>query len=550
MNTHNSNLKTRDILSYWLALLAAIIFISLSQCVNAADNPAGNSEGNLVNTEWLQKNLADGDLILLDASPNKMYAEKHITGAVNVNAYALGVMETPVAVMEQLIQALGISPGKTVVIYDQGGAILATRVFFSLYYHGYPAENLYILDGGLSKWTEKGFAVTGDVPAPLPKGTFTVNERNEEARVMLDEFLTSSGDLKNNVLLEALGADWHFGKNNFFDRSGHIPNAVMLPSEDFFNGDKTFKSPEEIKKMLDYYGIHSGQKVLTHCGGGVSASVPFFVLKFMMNYPKVKLYMESQMGWLSDERGLPMWTYDSPLLMRETRWLQTWGGKMLRMYGIAQVSIVDIRTEAEYNNVHLPFSVNIPAEVFRNNINSTDKLAEILGKAGVDIKHEAVIVSGAGLTKETAIVFATLEKLGQKKVSIFMDTFEKAGELGFAPVTDSSAFKPVKYPLNLNKDVLISAGENNKGIYPAIYIASGGNTPSKIPKGKVVNIQYTEFLNCDGTPKNAKDIWDIITNSGVTRYAEIVCMSDDPGESAVNYFIFKLMGFPDVKIKV
>lgn len=550
MNTYKTTLKKSDILSYWLVLLAAVIFISISQCVKAGDNPEGNSEGNLVTAEWLQKNLTNGDLILLDASPSKIYGEKHITGAVNVNAYALGVMETPVAVMEQLIQALGISPGKTVVIYDQGGAILATRVFFSLYYHGFPAENLYILDGGLSKWTEKGFAVTKDVPSSLPKGTFTVKERNEESRVMLDEFLSASGDLNNNVLLEALGADWHFGKTDFFDRAGHIPNAVMLPSEDFFNADKTFKSPEEIKKMLDYYGINSGQKVLTHCGGGVSASVPFFVLKFMMNYPEVKLFMESQMGWLSDERGLPMWTYDAPLLMRETKWLKMWGGKMLRMYGIAQVSIVDIRAPAEYNNGHLPFSVNIPAEVFRNNINSTDKLAEILGKAGVDINHESVIVSGAGITKETALVFVMLEKLGQKKVSLFTNTFEKSAELGFEPVKDSSVFKSVNYPVNQHKNTVVSSSEEGKGLYPAVYVASGGNMPSNVPKGKVVNIEYTEFLNPDGTPKKAKDIWDIITNAGITRYAEIVCISDDPGESAVNYFIFKLMGFPDVKLKL
>jgi hypothetical protein len=26
------------------------------------------------------------------------------------------------------------------------------------------------------------------------------------------------------------------------------------------------------------------------------------------------------------------------------------------------------------------------------------------------------------------------------------------------------------------------------------------------------------------------------------------CVSDDPGEAAANYFILKLMGFPDVKV--
>ena len=36
--------------------------------------------------------------------------------------------------------------------------------------------------------------------------------------------------------------------------------------------------------------------------------------------------------------------------------------------------------------------------------------------------------------------------------------------------------------------------------------------------------------------------------AGVPRYAEIISFSDDPGEAAANYFVFKLMGYPDVKV--
>jgi 3-mercaptopyruvate sulfurtransferase SseA len=53
-----------------------------------------------------------------------------------------------------------------------------------------------------------------------------------------------------------------------------------------------------------------------------------------------------------------------------------------------------------------------------------------------------------------------------------------------------------------------------------------------------------------GTPKPAKDIWSILTKAGVPRYAELVCYSEDPGEAAANYFILRLMGFPDVKVLV
>jgi 3-mercaptopyruvate sulfurtransferase SseA len=36
--------------------------------------------------------------------------------------------------------------------------------------------------------------------------------------------------------------------------------------------------------------------------------------------------------------------------------------------------------------------------------------------------------------------------------------------------------------------------------------------------------------------------------AGVPRYAEIIVYSDEPGEAAVNYFVMKLMGYPDVKV--
>jgi len=72
--------------------------------------------------------------------------------------------------------------------------------------------------------------------------------------------------------------------------------------------------------------------------------------------------------------------------------------------------------------------------------------------------------------------------------------------------------------------------------------------PAKGIEGKVVHLPYLDLLNADGTPKAAKDIWNILSKAGVPRYAELVCISDDPGEAAVNYFILKLMGFPDAKV--
>jgi thiosulfate/3-mercaptopyruvate sulfurtransferase len=538
----------RATLRYSASIAVAGCLLMMQPPLMAADGITGN----LVGAKWLEKNLGNPEVLILDASPGQIYKTKHIPGAVGVDLMSwYGIQEIPLVEMERLYQSWGISPGMKIVMYDQGGTFLATRLFFSLYYHAFPAADLLVLDGGLAKWQEIGLPVTKDVTAAPKHGSFRITRVNEDVRVRLPEFLTASGDRVNNALVEGLGPEWHFGEVAPFDRAGHPPNGILLPSDDFFNPDKTFKSPQEITQMATYLGIRRDQQIYSYCGGGVAASVPFFALKFMASFPNVKLYKESELGWLSDERGLPYWTYDAPLLMRETRWLRFWASERTRAFGGAQVSIIDVRPTDAYNEGHVPFAVNIPADVFRRNLREPEKLADILGRAGVDSSQEAVVVSGGGLTTDGATAFVALEKLGQKKVSVFMDTME-AWIAGGAPTKKDAvgSMRPTTSPRDVRMDVVVADSKSTQGVYPRILIASGKTVSANARDGIVVHVPYADLLNADLTPKAAKDIWNILTKAGVPRYAELVCFSDDPGEAAVNYFILKLMGYPDVKVLV
>ncbi len=539
-------------------LLAVVGCLLLAQPMTAEDGV----EGHLVNVKWLEKNLANAGVLILDASATQTYMANHIPGAASVDILSwYGLREMSMADMEKLSQSWGISPGKRIVLYDQGGTFMATRLFYSLYYYGFPAKDLFILDGGLSKWQEAGLPVTKDVPPAPKKGSFTVKTVNEDVRARLPEYLTASGDPVNNALLEALGPDWHFGQVAPFQRAGHIPHAILLPSADFFNPDKTFKSADEIRRMLTYLDIRPEQQIYTHCGGGVAASGPFFAIKFILNYPKVKLFKESEMGWLDDERDLPYWTYDTPYLMREANWLKFWGGPMIRMFGGGHVSIVDVRPAAAFDQGHVPLALNLQADVFKSHVADPAKLAAILGPAGVDASHEAVVISGAGLTKDAALAFVMLEKLGQKKISILMGSVDEWAQLGLALNREATIVGPKKnpqdpsippttYPGNVRKDVIITDPKSTRGVYPKVFVASGKDVPANPQDGKVVHVPYTDLLNADGRPKAAKDLWSILAKAGVPRYAELICFSDDPGEAAVNYFILKLMGYPDIKVLV
>lgn len=543
--------------------------VALACSLLAAGPAAAALDDNLVDGAWLKKNLESQDVLVLDTSPRPMHARAHIPGAVPVDVMmfmlaSFSGRDVSAQEMERMYQAVGIDPARNrIVIYDQGGSWLAPRLFFQLVYHGYPAERLAILDGGMAKWQADGHPVTKD-PTPAPKpGSFKVTRVNEQERTRPAELVAASGDRKANVLVDAMGTDNHYGSGTF-GMGGHIPHAVSMPAEDFYNADKTFKSPEEIRRMAALFGIRPDQEIHSHCGGGGAAAVPYFALKHLAGHSKVKLSVESQMGWLQDDRALPFWTYGAPAMMRDADWLPAWGGRMMRMYGVSKVSVVDVRAPAAYAQGHVPFAVSVPGESFRSHAGDPKKLAELLGASGVDPSHEAVIVSGGGVTKDAALAYVVLEKLGQKKVSIFMDSLEsvesldKMARMNFGVTKEATivgkpakptdmAVPPAKYTATLKDGVTLADAKAAGGAYPKVFIASGKALPGRAVEGKVVHVPYSELLKPDGTPKDAKDIWAILSKAGVPRYAELVSFSDDPGEAAVNYYLLKLMGYPDVK---
>jgi thiosulfate/3-mercaptopyruvate sulfurtransferase len=379
--------------------------------------------------------------------------------------------------------------------------------------------------------------------------------------VRLAEFIAATGDPAGHAVVEALDPDYHFGGKKFFDRAGHVPNAILLPPEDFFNADKTFKSPEEMARIAAYLGIRPEQHVQTHCGGGVAASVPFFALKFMLGYPRVSLYRESQLEWLQDERGLPFWTYDAPYLKRDANWLQSWSNRMMRLYGVTKLSVLDVRAPEKYAQGHVPYSLNVPAELLRRHLGDPDKLAALLGPAGVDPSQEAVIVSDGGLNEAAALAFLALQQLGQQRVSILMESVDDWGFRGLPLTKEPTAVGPKKSPMDVSiapvvyraaprPGVLVAPAAPARGAYPKVFIAAGKAVPGKAPDGKLIHLPAAELLNADGTPKAAKDLWAVLGKAGVPRYAEIVCIADNPGDAAVAYYVLKLMGFPDVKVQL
>ena len=179
----------------------------------------------------------------------------------------------------------------------------------------------------------------------------------------------------------------------------------------------------------------------------------------------------------------------------------------------------------------------------------------------MDAAQEAVIISDGGVNANSALAFLMLERLGQKKVSVLLESVDDWGLAGFSLTKEPTIVGPRKspkdvavptttYSASIKPGIVIRETPNTQGPFPKVYIASGKALPTKVPDGKVFHVPHTELVNADGTPKAAKDIWNILVKAGLPRYAEIICFADDPGEAAANYFILKLLGYPDVKVLV
>src|SRR5258705_12136253 len=177
-------------------------------------------------------------------------------------------------------------------------------------------------------------------------------------------------------------------------------------------------------------------------------------------------------------------------MKRDAQWVQSWGGRMLRMYGVSKLSVVDVRAPEAYAQGHVPYALSIPVETFKANMNDPRKLAEILGPAGVDPGDEAVIVSAGGLNESSALAYLVLERLGQKKVSVLMDSIVDWGLKGFplakaptivgAPKSPQDmAVRPAIYAPNVRAGITIDDARATRGAYPQVFIASGKSVPAK-----------------------------------------------------------------------
>jgi thiosulfate/3-mercaptopyruvate sulfurtransferase len=262
----------------------------------------------LVSTDWVLENINNPKIRIVEVDEDVLlYDTGHIPNAVKIDWHT--ELNDPVKrdyineeQFEKLCSEKGISNDTTVVFYgDKNNWWAAYALWvFNLFGH----ELVKIMDGGRNKWIQEGKPLVKEVPQ-FPKTNYKAKKRNDNPiRAFKDEIIEHIK--KGGILIDVRSPKEYTGELIHMPdypqegalRGGHIPTAINIPWATAVNEDGTFKSLEELRKIYkEKFNITEDKEIITYCRIGERSAHTWFVLKYLLNYPKVKNYDGSWTEW-------------------------------------------------------------------------------------------------------------------------------------------------------------------------------------------------------------------------------------------------------------
>jgi len=270
----------------------------------------------LVDTAWVAEHLNDPKVRIVECDEDiLLYDQGHIPGAVKIDW--VGELNDPIIRdyldrerFEQLMVSKGISNDTTVVFYGDKHNWWATYALWVFKLFGHPDAR--IMNGGRAKWIAEGRPLTREVPS-YPPGEYHAPERNDAAiRAFRDQVLAHIRQ-SGTALVDVRSPQEYTGERLHMPeypqegalRGGHIPTAVNIPWASAVREDSTFKSADELRELYASKGITPDKDVIAYCRIGERSSHTWFVLTYLLGYPKVRNYDGSWTEW-GNAVGLPI----------------------------------------------------------------------------------------------------------------------------------------------------------------------------------------------------------------------------------------------------
>lgn len=269
-----------------LAAAAAVATLIVGWSAQASDA--------LATTEWLQKNLSDPKVRVIEVSVNPGVFERgHVPGASNFvwhTDLADPVRRDIVSKdnLQKLLREAGVNQDSTIVLYGD------TNNWFAAWgawvFDIYGIKNVKLLDGGRRKWEAEKRELSSQVATPKP-GSITLADANPALRARLVDVLAAAEKKSNAKLVDIRSPDEFNGKviapagiQELAIRAGHVPGAVNVPWGEAVAADGTFKPAAELKALYAAKGIDGSSPVITYCRIGERSSHTWFALVKILGY--------------------------------------------------------------------------------------------------------------------------------------------------------------------------------------------------------------------------------------------------------------------------
>lgn len=293
----------RKLFVLWLLLLA----------MQTGGAVAANRPDFLVDADWLAERLDDPKLVVLEVRyhPHRYFTVGHIPGAIQVQRFAdlgandkLPIMKFPSReAFQATLRRWGVNDDSTIVVYDDSGTALASRVLFLLDLYGFDMKRVKLLDGGTIGWT--GFnELTKSPTPPKPIGTVTLKPADPQRLVAWPEVyrrVVAQREAKV-TLIDARPAEMYEGSRiQHSVQGGHIPGAINIVSLQGVDGQsQQWKSLAELSAL--YKNVPKENTVITYCHDGFRSTLAWLQLK-SLGYADVRVY---DGGWSDWDRTLTL----------------------------------------------------------------------------------------------------------------------------------------------------------------------------------------------------------------------------------------------------
>ncbi|OPZ87601.1 MAG: putative thiosulfate sulfurtransferase precursor [bacterium ADurb.Bin429] len=271
----------------------------------------------IVSTAWLAEQVGRDDLRLLDCRGSfAVYEEFHIPTAQFLHIETLRMTEAGIPckmhrldVLAAIFGQLGITRETPVVAYtfDPDDQLSACYTVWSLAVTGHPSVT--VLNGGMKRWHDEDRPLTQQFPA--------IARAEYPASFVADYFADMPyvrdriGD-DGVVLVDSRTRPSYNGTEGPTIRRGHIPGAILHNYLWDFGPDGAYLPLDALRERYLRQGVTPDKEVITYCVTGREGSSVWFVLKYLLGYPRVRLYQASLTEWSA--------IFDLPMVLGNDPW--------------------------------------------------------------------------------------------------------------------------------------------------------------------------------------------------------------------------------------